>query len=126
MAKLPKQERLLALLLVLKAGAIPNKKCKFSTTYNEQIKFGCKSLRTRLLTSLLHWSKLVRGAGAEQNVLHQTQPKLNYVARRRSDEGSSDRGGRQLPIARVGPMSISRSRIARRSVFRWMPSLSAA
>jgi hypothetical protein len=51
----------------------------------------------------------------------------NYVARRRTDAiGTSDRGGRRLPIARVGPMSISRARIVRRSVFRCTPSFSAA
>ena len=51
----------------------------------------------------------------------------NYVARRRTDAiGTSDRGGRRFPIARVGPMSISRARIVRRSVFRCTPSFSAA
>ena len=62
----------------------------------------------------------------EAKHLRQTQPKWNYVARRRSDKGASDRGGRRLPVARVGPMSISRSRIARRSVFRCTPSFLAA
>jgi len=63
---------------------------------------------------------------AEAKHLLQTQAKLNYVTRRRSDKGPSDRGGRRLPFARVEPMSISRSRIARRSVFRCMPSFLAA
>ena len=51
----------------------------------------------------------------------------NYIARRRTGSiGRSDRGDRRLPVTRVGPMSISSSRIARRSVFRCTPSLSAA
>ena len=60
----------------------------------------------------------------EAKNLRQTQPKWNYVARLRSDKGASDRGGRRLPVARVGRMSICRSRIARRSVFRCKPSFS--
>ena len=41
------------------------------------------------------------------------------------DDISDDRGGRRPP-ARVGPMSISRFWIVRRSVFRCMPSFLAA